>query len=486
MIQVSNLTFAYDGGSENIFENASFRFDTAWRLGLVGRNGRGKTTLLNLLRGKYEYGGKISAPVQFDYFPIETADVKQSAADALKQIIPGVEAWRIDRELSLLEMSGDALGRAFDTFSPGERAKILLAALFLREGNFLLIDEPTNHLDMRARRITSRYLRGKEGFILVSHDRLFLDECVDHVLSINKADIEIQRGNFSSWMKNKELRDKFEFAENERLKKDIDRLTDASRRAAGWSDKIEKSKIGAHVGDRGFIGHKSAKMMNRAKSAQHRRQSAIDEKAKLLRNVETTAPLLIRTLNHHSPRLVEFKDVSIIYSGNAVTESVTFTLGQGKRMALLGRNGSGKSSVLKLVGGENIEHTGDINIAAGLKISYVSQDTSALKGGLRAYARQYGVDESLFMAILRKLDFSREDFDKDIGLYSGGQKKKTLIARSLCESAHVYVWDEPLNFIDVFSRMQIERLINECEPTMLFVEHDRGFVDAVATDETEL
>ena len=114
-------------------------------------------------------------------------------------------------------------------------------------------------------------------------------------------------------------------------------------------------------------------------------------------------------------------------------------------------------------------------------ISYVPQDTSHLRGTLSEFAEGNGIDESLFKAILRKMDFERVQFEKNMEDFSGGQKKKVLIAKSLCEQAHLYVWDEPLNFIDVYSRIQIEQLILEFAPTMLLVEHDSAFTDAIAT-----
>ena len=121
-----------------------------------------------------------------------------------------------------------------------------------------------------------------------------------------------------------------------------------------------------------------------------------------------------------------------------------------------------------------------------MKISYVSQDTSYLRGSLSQYAREYDVEEQLFYALLRKLDFSREQFDKPMETYSEGQKKKVLIARSLCEQAHLYIWDEPLNFIDVYSRMQIEALILKFQPTMILVEHDETFTEKVSTEVLEI
>ena len=191
------MTFAYDGSYENIFENVSFQLDTNWRLGFTGRNGRGKTTFLNLLMGKYEYRGSISASVAFSYFPYHVKDPSALAIDAVEQMHPDYEYWRVAREMAKLALEDEVLYRPYGTLSNGEQTKLQLAVLFSKENNFLLIDEPTNHLDIRGRGLVSRYLSGKRGFILVSHDRSFLDGCVDHILSINKSDIQICRGNFS-------------------------------------------------------------------------------------------------------------------------------------------------------------------------------------------------------------------------------------------------------------------------------------------------
>ncbi|MDR0293749.1 MAG: ABC-F type ribosomal protection protein [Oscillospiraceae bacterium] len=485
-ISVSHLTFAYDGSYDNIFTDVSFQLDTAWKLGFCGRNGRGKTTFLRLLTGQYEYRGTITASVDFEYFPYPVADTARSTRDILTAIAPDAPLWQIQKELSKLAVAEDALARPFGTLSNGERTKALLAGLFLRENSFLLIDEPTNHLDMAGRETVARYLDGKAGFILVSHDRAFLDGCVDHVLSINKMNIEIQSGNFSSWWHNKQMRDEYEAAENERLKKEITHLETAARRTAAWSDKVEKSKKqplkSGLSADKGYIGHRAAKMMKRSKNAEKRRQDAAEEKSGLLRNAETAEDLKIRPLAYHTSRLLSVENLSVAYGGREVFGNMTFTLRQGDRLALTGGNGSGKSSLLKLICGEDIPHSGTVTPGSRLVISYLPQDASALAGDLDEYAAGQGIDGTLFRTVLRKLDFSRAQFEKDMRDYSAGQKKKVLLARSLCQQAHLYIWDEPLNYIDVLSRMQVEELILAHRPAMLFVEHDKAFCDNIATD----
>ncbi len=493
MIDVKNLTFAYEGSYDNIFENVSFRIDTDWKLGFTGRNGRGKTTFLNLLLGRYPYQGVITASVEFEYFPYEVRDRNADTADMITEILGTFESWQLMREMNLLEVSEDVLYRPFSTLSNGEQTKVLLAALFLRENSFLLIDEPTNHLDVRTRETVSRYLNLKKGFILVSHDRAFLDGCVDHIMSINKANIEIQKGNFSSWWRNKELQDSFELAENEKLKKDIKRLTETAREKVQWSDAAERRKIGFNpnsaeksIGRRPAQGAKAKKMMSRAKAIEARQYAAIEEKSKLLKNLEDSEDLKLITLKYHSKSLIELRNVGISYDGRPACQNISFEIRQGDRIALCGKNGSGKSSILKLVCGDALDFEGKLYKGSGLIISYVPQDTSFLSGSLKDYAIEHELDETLFRAMLRKLDFSRLQFEKDMADFSGGQKKKVLIAGSLSQRAHLYVWDEPLNFIDVLSRMQIEKLLLEYKPTLLFVEHDAAFCQNIATKKIEL
>ncbi len=479
MIQADGLTFSYPGSPDPVFENASFQIDTGWRLGLTGRNGRGKTTLLRLLMGEYPHEGSLISSESFDYFPSPVPEPERLTAEVLEDLCPEAESWRFPKELGLLGVEEEALWRPFSTLSNGERTKALLAVLFLREGRLPLIDEPTNHLDAHGRELVSAYLRRQRGFILVSHDRRFLDGCVDHILALNRADIQVQAGNYSSWKENFDRAQQFEEAKDERLRKDVRRLQKAARRTSVWSDRVEASKTGAY--DKGFVGHKSAKMMKRAKSLEARREKALEEKQGLLQNREAMEALKLSPLTHHARRLVSCSELDLWYGDRKVCGPLRFAVEQGERAALEGRNGSGKSSLLKLLMGQEIRHGGELSLAPGLQVSYVPQDASFLRGSLGDFILERGIGESLFKAILRKLGFSREQFGRNLEDFSGGQKKKALIAASLCEQAHLYVWDEPLNFVDIDSRLQIEELLRNFAPTMIFVEHDRAFQEAVAT-----
>ena len=203
MILLSNLSFGYEGSYQPVFEDISIALDTDWRLGLTGRNGRGKTTLLRLLLGAQgaAYGlrgftGSIQTKVRFGYFPAPVEHPEWLAIEVAQQICPDCQQWQLERELSLLEFPEDALWRPFEQLSGGEKTKLQLAALFLQENAFPLIDEPTNHLDTESRQLVADYLKRQKGFLLVSHDRDFLDGCVDHILSLDRDGVQLRKGGF--------------------------------------------------------------------------------------------------------------------------------------------------------------------------------------------------------------------------------------------------------------------------------------------------
>lgn len=500
-INVNNLTFYYDRSFDNIFENVSFSIDTNWKLGFIGRNGKGKTTFFNLLLGKYKYNGSINSDTVFDYFPyyITEQQMHSAPADFLDELKAGCEIWRVICELAELRENAEILYRPFQILSPGERTKILLAVLFSGENDFLLIDEPTNHLDREAREIVKKYLASKKGFILVSHDRDLLDACIDHCLVLNRKSIEVQKGNYSDWWENKNKKDKFAIAENEKHKKEIKKLKQAASRASDWADKNERTKIGfdpikepdRSISTRSYIGAKTKKMQSRVKNLEKRINREIEEKEGLLQDLEKISDLKLAKLSHHRKTIININSYSLRYSDSEypLFSDLTFAINQGERIALSGKNGCGKSTLIKMILNKtaskntvtNIFENGVCEVASGLIISYVGQETSNLNGSITDFCKKRNLEQSLFCAILRKLDFERVQFLKNIEEYSDGQKKKVLLAASLLTPAHLYIWDEPLNYIDILSRTQIENMLLEYKPTMLFVEHDIRFCEKIAT-----
>ena len=190
--------------------------------------------------------------------------------------------------------------------------------------------------------------------------------------------------------------------------------------------------------------------------------------------------MLLHSLHHHKETLISVNNLSLYYGEKQILSGVNFEIKQGDIAAIYGCNGCGKSTLIKILLGINHNYTGEVKLASNLKLSYIPQDTSDLIGNLNEYIQKQDIDETLFKTILRKLDFSIELFEMDMKNYSNGQKKKVLIAASLSKPAHLFIWDEPINYIDVISRIQIEEIIKKSTLTLILVEHDKRFVEDVA------
>jgi lincosamide and streptogramin A transport system ATP-binding/permease protein len=484
LINIQDLTFGYDGSEKILFDNITLGIDTTWRLGLAGRNGRGKTTFLQLLQGKLPYSGTITGVPQTVSFPSDE--------------LPDCEDWKIRKELNLMDADPDIMYRPVGTLSGGERTKLMLAGLFATEGLYPLIDEPTNHLDRTGREKVAEYLSSKNGFILISHDRNFMDMCTDHTLVITKTGVELVSSTFSTWWDNNEQRMQSERTRNDQLRKEMSSIESAMKKNAQWSSKAEghknRSKAPGKVAEdhfrRAYEAEKARKLMSLSKNLEKRNEKKLEEKKGLLQDMERSEKLKIKGSEHHNRTPVILKDVSLYRYGEPVTEGVSLTVERGSRISLQGRNGCGKSTLIKYLAGngdaEGITAEGDIYIAPGLKISYVGQDTSSLKGTIYEIADDRGADKTQLSTILVKMGFTKEMLTRDVDALSLGQKKFIMIALSLCEQADLYLWDEPLNYIDVYMRKEIERLVSESDITLLFVEHDRGFAEAVCDREISM
>ncbi|MEG2198213.1 MAG: ATP-binding cassette domain-containing protein [Cellulosilyticaceae bacterium] len=522
-IIINKMSYYYEDFYNPVYENINLVIEAEWKLGLIGRNGRGKTTLLKLLNGELEpTSGNINLPMEVEYFPYNNAcgytltrDIikenvgkLKSIEDAMEEIISENDEARFDeysllqeqyldldgyeieskilKEMEEMGLDKSLLDRAFDTLSGGEKTRIMLLTLFLRKKAFVLLDEPTNHLDDEGKEAVMTYLQKKKGFIIVSHDRAFLDKVIDHVISINKKDITIEKGNYASWKHNKDKKEEFELRTRERLEEEIEQLERSAKCSRTWAD-IGNTQKYQHASNGRANGVET--YMKQAKRSELRMEDTIDKKKQLLQNYEEVKPLVMKQRNDVEERcLIRIKELSFKYEDNTkqIIKGFNFEVHAGERIWVKGKNGAGKSTLLNLLNG-GIQSDA-IEYAEGLQIAMVAQEpvwqTGYIKEGF-----QDTVGNPVYQRFLELCDYFElpENFlERPLETYSSGELKKVNIARVLAEDNHIIIFDEPLNYMDIYFSEQLEKAILKYQPTMIFVEHDSYFGKAIATKTIQL
>ena len=472
-IKISNLSFRYEDASDNIFNDLNLNLDSSWKLGLVGRNGRGKTTFLNLLRGKLQGTCKIESKLAFSYFPIKINNPDNITLYEL-QDKASFEQWELEREMNLLGADPDLLWQPFNTLSGGEQTKVLLALSFTNRDAFPLIDEPTNHLDEASRLQVAKYLKKHDkGYIVVSHDRDFLNQITDHILAIENTEIHLYQGNYASYEDTKEKRDQFNRDKNEKLKGEVRRLNESQLRLKKYSNKSENQK--------------NAKAHDNEIHA-NRINKDIEAKKGLMTNIEDVPDLTINFQPNYHQTLLETQHLSLRVQDKQLFEDLNMIVENKGVISLEGKNGTGKSTFLKLLLGKanDVSYQGQFALTNGLKISYLPQDFTEYTGTLKEFAEKQKISYEELLNNLKKMGFSRESFTTKIEEMSMGQQKRVALAKSLVEPADLYLWDEPANYLDVFNQDQLIKLLKNVQPAMVLVEHDQYFIEHVATQRIKL
>jgi ATP-binding cassette subfamily F protein 3 len=486
-----------------ILADVSFTISTDSRIGLVGKNGVGKTTLLEILAGKQEIDAGLinrAKSCRMDYVEQEKAEYLHFT---LFDFVAGAreDILRMRRDITRLEkhlqddphdeeslMRLGALQHSFEAeggfyyeneleviisglgfeesryrdrlcdFSGGEKNRAGLARLLAGNGNLLLLDEPTNHLDIESTRWLEEYLQklGK-AFIVVSHDRAFLTATVDTVWEMNRGSVDMYAGGYERYLEGREERRRLTEHYYKHQQEEIHRIEDFIRRnIAGQKTKQAQSKL---------------KYLSRIK----RLPPPVGDGKGPMISVESSG----RSFNH----VLSVENVSFGYGETAVVSDVTFDIYRGDRFGLIGRNGSGKSTILKSLIGELDPVSGSVRLGNNVDVAYFDQDLSDLNEDGTVLENVWEKDPTAevgrMRSFLARFGFIGEDALKRVDALSGGEKTKLCLARLLYRPANFVIFDEPTNHLDVYAREALENALLEFSGSCLIVSHDRYFLDRV-------
>ena len=502
-IAVRDLVKEYEIG-QPVLDGLTFQVDTGERVGILGRNGAGKTTLFRILTGQERAdsgdvivapGGRMGLISQIPVYPagFTVEDVLRSAFDELRAMerelhtlseeLAGADRALLDRYDRLqvafetgggyeietrLEKVCTGLGiekefraKAFADLSGGEKTRINLARLILVDTEILLLDEPTNHLDLNATVWLEDYLRQYKGTVLViSHDRYFLDKTVQRVVEIRDGKAEFYAGNYSFYAIEKEKRYLEQLRQYKKEQAEVKRLTETARMMHQHNTE--------HLNKRAFsIEKRIAKLRGAARPTRERTMKAGFGQAEFF-----------------ADDLLSLKDLSKSFGDQKLFSDVTLRVEPGDRIALLGDNGTGKSTLLKIILDQEPADAGAVRQGITVKTGYLPQqirfshperslyDTMRYEAGCNA---QQARDR------LGKFLFQGEDVFKPVSVLSGGEQSRLRLCMLMDEKVNFLILDEPTNHLDLESREWIEGAVEDYEGTLLFVSHDRYFIDRFAT-----
>lgn len=509
-VGISSLTKLYS--TNRIFENVTFDVKTKDRIGLIGRNGTGKTTLLKIIAGHEDYqGGQVfmKKGLTVGYLSqIPNYEDNNTVLDVLNEAFENLHA--IKKEMDEIEkafdcLTGDELQNAiykysslhdsyelsggysinekinrilygleisenmqkmeFNRLSGGEKTKVVLGKILLEEPELLLLDEPSNHLDIKSVEWLEGYLSTYDGTIVaVSHDRYFLDRVVNKIVELDSDGVQIYFGNYSKYVAEKELRFLQAMKEYENQQNKIKKM----------EEQIQRYRIWGEMRD-------SDKMYKRAKELEKRLEK-IDRLDKPFID-KRTANFKINSMERTGKEVVKVEGIGKAY-GKKLFSDVSFTLFFSDSMCILGENGAGKSTILKIILDEIQPDSGNVKIGSNVKIGYLSQEVSFDNEDISIvdyFSYHYGISLREARMELAKILFTGEDVFKRISALSGGEKSRLKLGMLMHENVNTLILDEPTNHLDIESREVLEESLINYDGTLLFVSHDRYFVDKIAT-----
>ena len=503
-IQVTNLTKFFVIG-ENLLENLSFEIQEGECVAILGRNGCGKTTLFNILTGQMDYDSgevyvnpnkKLGLISQIPKFPegFTVEDVLRSAFTELLRLRRRMEALEgemavgatnaqlqeydtlanrfqtgggydmdveVDKICNGLGISSEQRGQEFASLSGGEKTRMNRARLLLEKTDILLLDEPTNHLDLRSVDWLEQYINAFKGTVLtISHDRYFIDQVADRVIEIADGHAEFYSGNYSFYMDEKQARFDLQMKQYEQEQAKLKQLGYTLERMKGW-------------------GINNRTLYRRAMSIQHRMERIHrTEKPKKERTMKAS----FGEKDFSGDIVFKMKGVSKSFGDRVLFSDINLSVEGGERIALLGDNGTGKTTFIKCLLGEE-DCQGKIQFGPTVKFGYLPQivhfdhperslyDTMLYEKNCTPQTARDRLGAFLFQG---------EDVFKQVGNLSGGEQSRLRLCMLMDEKINLLILDEPTNHLDIASREWVEAAIEEFEGVLLFVSHDRYFIEKFA------
>ncbi len=509
-ISVKDLVKSFDS-ERNVLDGISFDVQAGERVGLLGKNGAGKTTLFKILTGELDYnsgeiafaaGKKVGLISQIPVYPegYTVEDVLRTAfrqLECIKEQMQALEArmtdhtpqdvlqrydellnrytagggydtdTETDKICNGLAITAAQRGQAFASLSGGEKTRVNLARLLLEKTEILLLDEPTNHLDMNSVEWLEDYIEKFKGTVLtISHDRYFLDRVVSRIVEIHDGKAEFYSGNYSFYVQEKQARFELQLKQYEKEQAKLGQLGFTLERMKGW-------------------GINNRTLYRRAMSIQHRmeRIEKTDRPTK-----DKTMRARFNQRDFFGDEVLSIKNLSKTFDGRTLFSDVELEMGGGERVALLGDNGTGKTTFLKMLLGEETGE-GKIKFGPSVKWAYLPQvihfdhpERTLLDTML--YEKNCSVQTA--RGRLGAFLFEGDDVYKTVGKLSGGEQSRLRLCMLMDESINLLILDEPTNHLDIASREWVEDALEEYEGALIFVSHDRYFVNKFATRIWEL
>ena len=459
MIQLENVTKYY--GERLIFRDVTFKIADGEKIGIVGKNGAGKSTLIRIMIGAEPFdAGTISVLRAEDIGFVEQTP-KFSAKTLLDEMLTvEVEKFMARKVLFGLGFTETELEKNPNHFSGGEMAKISLAKALLNEPRILILDEPTNHLDIYSIEFLEEFVKNYRGTVIaVTHDRHFLQHCVVKILDMEGGRAFFYPGNYEKFVQLKKERRDAELKAYERQQEEISKLEDFVRR-----NKVRASTA------------------KRARS----RQIALDKMERLEKppSIENSS-IRLNDAAESANRVLILENIFF----KEIIKDFNAEIFKGEKVGLIGRNGVGKSTLLKIIVGELKADSGAIKIGNRVKVGYLSQGHEELNENctpLEELNNEFGLTEGQGRSELARLNLFAQVVEKPIKDLSGGEKTRVALTKLILMGANFLILDEPTNHLDLPAREAIESALQDFDGTILIVTHDRYLLDKVATRVIEI